>query len=161
MKNKHYQIYCDGSCKSNGTAKARAAYAYVILEEVAPNQFELVYEDRGIIVNGTNNVAELNAFLLSLKTWEKRYGGTADIFCDSAYIVNAYEQKWVDNWIRNGWKTARRTPVRNQELWEEIYPYFCQPENITINKVKGHKDNKWNNYVDRLAQTAWEDLGDE
>ena len=70
-----------------------------------------------------------------------------------SYLINCYEQKWYENWERNGWVTTTRKPVSNSELWAEIIPYFRR-KSFFFHKVKGHEDDYYNNYVDELAQKA-------
>ena len=72
------------------------------------------------------------------------------LYSDSAYLVNAFKQNWIDGWQRNGWKTASKKPVENQDLWKWLLTVM-QPHQVTIIKVKGHADNPWNNRCDELA----------
>lgn len=72
------------------------------------------------------------------------------LYSDSAYLVNAFKQNWIDGWQRNGWKTASKKPVENQDLWKWLLTVM-QPHKVTIIKVKGHADNPWNNRCDELA----------
>lgn len=142
-----YEIYCDGSCKMNGRDDARAHYAYVILDE---NDI-LLRERHGNCDKNTNNVAEMTAMLEGLKDWKENFGESVIVYTDSAYISNAYCQHWIDNWEKNGWKTANKTPVKNKELWEELQKFF-KNNNVQIIKVAGHQGVVWNEYVDKLAQ---------
>jgi ribonuclease HI len=70
---------------------------------------------------------------------------------DSAYIHNAFEQRWIDRWQRNGWRTASKDPVENMDLWRQLLD-AAQPHRITWIKVKGHADNELNNLCDKLAR---------
>ena len=72
------------------------------------------------------------------------------LYSDSAYLVNAFELNWIDNWQRNGWKNAAKKPVENQDLWKWLLTVM-RPHNVKIVKVKGHADNPWNNRCDELA----------
>ena len=69
---------------------------------------------------------------------------------DSAYIHNCYSQKWYIGWEKNGWKNSKKEPVKNKELWEILIQAFKNP-NISFEKVKGHEDDLWNNFCDKLA----------
>lgn len=155
-----YEIYCDGSCKNNGTSKAKAAWAFVLLEITSNSQTEL-YRDRGLIQNGTNNIAEMTAMIKALDYWKANYGDTVIVHCDSAYVVNAYKNHWIDNWRRNGWKTANKSAVKNQDLWIKLDAYFQDRRNVILDKVEGHAGIEWNEVVDRMAQTAWEELSND
>ena len=75
------------------------------------------------------------------------------LYSDSAYVVNAFNNGWIYNWRKNGWKTAGKEPVKNKELWEELY-LLSQKHKIDFIKVKGHSDNEFNNRCDELARGA-------
>ena len=72
------------------------------------------------------------------------------IYSDSAYVVNCFKQGWIYNWQKNNWKTADKKPVKNKELWEELY-YELSKHEFEFVKVKGHSDNELNNRCDYLA----------
>ena len=71
--------------------------------------------------NTTNNIMELTAIIEALKL--VKYPCKIKIYSDSAYVVNAFLQGWIYNWIKKGWKTADGKPVKNKELWEELYKF--------------------------------------
>ena len=73
-----------------------------------------------------------------------------NIYSDSAYVVNAFLQKWIYGWMKKGWKTAGGDPVKNKELWQELYS-LTKTHDVTFNKVKGHADNEFNNRCDEMA----------
>ena len=75
------------------------------------------------------------------------------MYSDSAYVVNAFNQGWIENWKKNNWRTAGKDPVKNQELWEELYE-LTQKHKVEFIKVKGHSDNEYNNRCDFLATSA-------
>jgi ribonuclease HI len=77
------------------------------------------------------------------------------LYSDSAYIVNAFQQHWVDNWQRNGWRTKTKEPVKNRELWEVLLD-LCDRHQVTFAKVKGHAGVHYNERVDELANLALE-----
>lgn len=101
--------------------------------------------------NTTNNIMELTAVIEALKL--VKYPCTIKIYSDSAYVVNAFLQGWIYNWIKKGWKTADGSLVKNKELWEELYQ-FTKTHEIEFIKVKGHSDNELNNRCDELARQA-------
>jgi ribonuclease HI len=72
---------------------------------------------------------------------------------DSAYIVNALNQGWLENWKRRGWVTADKTPVKNRDLWERLDAERRRHQ-VSFVKVKGHAEDELNNRVDRLAVAA-------
>ena len=101
--------------------------------------------------NTTNNIMELTAVIEALRL--VKYPCKIKIYSDSAYVVNAFLQGWIYNWLKKGWKTADGSPVKNKELWEELYS-FTKTHEIEFIKVKGHSDNEFNNRCDELARNA-------
>ena len=99
----------------------------------------------------TNNIMELTAVIEGLKLL--KYPCEVDLYSDSAYVVNAFEQGWIYNWAKNNWKTAGKEPVKNQELWKELYQ-LTKTHKVKFHKVKGHSDNVYNNRCDELARNA-------
>lgn len=96
----------------------------------------------------TNNKMELQAVIEALKL--VKYPCEIEIYSDSAYVVNAFKQKWIDNWIKNNWRTADKKEVKNVERWKELLE-LLSIHNYTFIKVKGHSDNEYNNRCDELA----------
>lgn len=94
---------------------------------------------------------ELTAALEALRAL--RYPCVVELHTDSAYLANAFNQGWIDNWIRKGWKTAAKKPVENQDLWQQLLAEVGR-HRVKWVKVKGHADNDANNRVDRLAVEA-------
>ena len=99
----------------------------------------------------TNNIMELTAVIEALKLVKRTC--KIKIYSDSAYVVNAFLQGWIYNWMKKGWKTADGSPVKNKELWVELFE-FTKIHEIQFNKVKGHADNELNNRCDELARNA-------
>ena len=75
------------------------------------------------------------------------------LYSDSAYLVNAFRQGWLNNWQRNGWKTIHKKPVENKDLWEALLK-IAGKHKVEWFKVKGHSDNPHNERCDRLAREA-------
>lgn len=154
-----FKIYCDGSCKGNGKENAVGAFAYVVLNE----KDEELLHFTSAVPQATNNQMEMCALITSIENLkqyceEENKEFKVEVYTDSAYIHNCMTQKWYKNWIKNGWINSKKEPVKNRNLWESIIPYF-EDDRIEIFKVKGHsKDEneheKWNNYVDKMAQNA-------
>ena len=105
--------------------------------------------------NTTNNIMEITAVLRALKLLKEKCN--VKIYSDSAYVVNAFKQGWIYNWRKNNWKTANKEPVKNKELWEELYE-LVQNHEVEFIKVKGHSDNEFNNRCDFLATSAIKNL---
>lgn len=99
----------------------------------------------------TNNVMEITAVIEGLKLL--KYPCEIEIYSDSAYVVNAFNQNWIANWKKNNWKNSKKEDVKNRELWEELEK-LIKPHEVTFIKVKGHSDNEFNNRCDELARNA-------
>lgn len=99
----------------------------------------------------TNNRMEMRAVIEALNAINQPC--RVKIHSDSALIVNAFKQGWVNAWLKRGWKKANKKPVENRDLWEEMLAAM-QPHNVEWIKVKGHSDNERNNRVDSLAVEA-------
>lgn len=144
----NFEVYTDGACSGN---PGKGGWAYVMVSSDGIEVSGSGYEE-----HTTNNRMELIAIIESLIALDQNLGiGTNQIivYSDSAYIMNCYAAKWWENWLENDWKTANKKPVKNQDLWERLIPFFKRP-NIHFCKVKGHADNEYNNIVDKMAVQA-------
>ena len=99
----------------------------------------------------TNNIMELTAVVEALRI--VKHPCKIKLYSDSAYVINGFSQGWIYNWVKKNWKTADNKPVKNKELWEELYN-FTKIHEIEFIKVKGHADNEYNNRCDELARNA-------
>ena len=77
----------------------------------------------------------------------------ARVHTDSAYVTNAFAERWIAGWQRRGWTTADKKPVKNRDLWERLLAEVAR-HRVEFVKVKGHADDALNNRVDRLAVEA-------
>lgn len=139
-------IYTDGACSGNPGPGGWAAV--------------LMYQDNKKEISGaqaetTNNVMELTAVIEGLKML--KFPCKVKLYSDSAYVVNAFQQKWIYGWIKKGWVNASKEPVKNKELWQELY-HLTQTHEVEFIKVKGHADNEYNNRCDELARKAIKEL---
>ena len=133
-------IYTDGACSGNpGPGGWGAILMYKGVKK----------EISGGSKQTTNNIMELTAVIEGLKML--KFPCEVDLYSDSAYVVNAFEQKWIFGWLKKNWKTASGDPVKNKELWEELYG-LTKIHTVNFIKVKGHSDNEYNNRCDELAR---------
>jgi len=112
---------------------------------------EALKEISGYMADTTNNIMEITAVIEGLKLL--KYKCEVEIYSDSAYVVNAFNNKWIYGWMKNNWINSSKEPVKNKELWQELYDLVKQHE-VKFIKVKGHSDNKYNNRCDELARAA-------
>lgn len=137
---KQVEIYTDGACSGNpGPGGWAAILVYQTIEK----------EISGFVNNTTNNRMELTAAVEGLRALRKRC--KVALYTDSAYLHNAFTQGWIISWELNGWKTSKKEPVENQDLWKELIN-LSKDHEISWNKVKGHADHPYNNRCDALAR---------
>ena len=133
-------IYTDGACSGN---PGIGGWGVVILEK---NNNEICLN--GGNNNTTNNRMELTAAIEALKNFQNRENIT--LVTDSKYVKDGI-QSWIENWKKNGWKTAGKKPVKNKELWEELDLQISK-HNISWEWVKGHTGEIFNEKADFLAR---------
>ena len=112
---------------------------------------ETTKEISGYMPNTTNNIMEMTAVIEGLKML--KYKCQVDIYSDSSYVVNAFNNFWIQGWIKNNWINSSKEPVKNKELWQELYG-LTKKHDVKFIKVKGHSDNEYNNRCDELARNA-------
>ncbi|MCG0240104.1 MAG: ribonuclease HI [Firmicutes bacterium] len=139
---KQVEIYTDGACSGNPGPGGWAAI--------------LVYGDRRKELSGfepmtTNNRMELTAAVAGLRALKEPCAVV--LYSDSAYLVNAFQQGWIEKWQRNGWRTADKKPVENQDLWQELLA-LCRIHKVEWRKLRGHAGHELNERCDALARAA-------
>ena len=139
-------IYTDGACSGN---PGPGGWGAILM--INENKKEISGGNK----NTTNNVMELTAVIEALKLLKRPCN--VNLYSDSAYVVNAFLQNWILGWIKNGWKNSNKEDVKNTELWQELMS-LTKVHNVTVHKVKGHADTKYNNRCDELARNAIKNL---
>lgn len=135
-------IYTDGACSGN---PGPGGWGSILMYK------ENKKEISGGKADTTNNVMELTAVIEGLKLL--KFPCKVKLYSDSAYVINAFNEKWIFGWLKNGWKNSNKEPVKNKELWEELYN-LTKIHEVEFIKVKGHADNEYNNRCDELARNA-------
>ncbi len=135
-------IYTDGACSGN---PGPGGWGTILMYKDTKKEIS------GAKNNTTNNVMELTAALEGLKML--KFPCEVELYSDSAYLVNGFSQGWIYNWQKNNWQTADKKPVKNKEIWQEIYN-LTKIHQVKFIKVKGHADNEFNNRCDELARNA-------
>lgn len=146
------EIYTDGACSGNPGSGGWAAVLVIDNQKIkwwSGSEFET-----------TNQRMELTAAIVGIRetfSWieakVKEEFLDISLYSDSAYLINCVNQHWYHTWLRNGWKNSKKEPVSNQDLWEELIPYFTTAA-IQFKKIKGHSGNSFNEFVDDLAVKA-------
>ena len=136
---KHVELYTDGACSGN---LGPGGWGCVLIYG------DNIKELSGYVPETTNNRMEIFAVIEGLRAL--KFPCKVTVYSDSAYLVNAFNNGWVNNWIHNGWKNSSKKPVENQDLWKYLLTLINLHE-VEIIKVKGHADNAFNNRCDQMA----------
>jgi len=139
---KRVTAYTDGSCE---TRTGDGGWAYLLLFNGARKRAS------GYEAGTTNNRMELTAAVRALQALHERCQVT--LVTDSQYLKKAFSDGWLDAWQRNGWRTAGRKPVKNQDLWRELLS-LEQRHRVTWAWTRGHAGQAENEEVDALALAA-------
>lgn len=143
------RIYTDGACSDN---PGPGGWAIVV------NTSDGCIQYTGRSTSTTNNRMEMSAMLRALQyiAEEGNVTDAYEIYCDSAYVVNAINNSWLTKWKLGGWKTKTGDEVKNKDLWLQISDYIRSINRmdyqLVIYKVKGHAGDPLNELVDRLAK---------
>ena len=148
---KSVTVYTDGSCSGN---PGPGGWAALLQYGTPPNVKERVIT--GAEPETTNNRMELEAALGALEVL--REPCRVALHSDSAYLVNAFNDRWIEGWKRRGWRKSDKSPVLNRDLWERL-DAENQRHDVRWIKVKGHAGNELNERVDRLAVAAMKTQG--
>ena len=135
-------IYTDGACSGN---PGPGGWGAILMYKDAKKEIS------GGMKQTTNNIMEVTAVIEALKCLKVE--SDVQVYSDSAYTVNAFKQRWIYNWMKNGWKTASGSAVKNKELWQELYA-LTQKHQVEFIKVKGQADNEYHNRCDEMAREA-------
>ena len=135
-------IYIDGACLGN---PGRGGFAVIIVQND-----KIIEEFSGGTIHTTNNRMELRAALNALKIGNNI---SSSIYTDSQYVKKGIEE-WMPIWKANNWRRKNGT-LKNVDLWKEIDRLISKsPNKYRWKWVKAHSNNKWNDYVDKLAKQA-------
>lgn len=142
-------IYTDGACRGNPNGPG--GFGAVLEYQDKKGQLH-VKELSGGYKNTTNNRMELMAVIKGLEVLKK----PCDIIIhtDSKYIVDAFNQGWIHQWVLNHWKRGKKKePVKNEDLWKRLLEVKA-PHHVTFQWVKGHAGHPQNERCDQLATSA-------
>lgn len=136
-----FRIYTDGSCCGN---PGPGGYAAVILND----SDSILKEISGSEKETTNNRMELKAVIEALKIIPRN--SKIKLYSDSSYVLNGL-MSWMDSWKANGWKTANKKAVKNQDLWQKLDNLISNFK-LEYKKIKGHSGDKYNEKADKMAK---------
>lgn len=140
-------IYSDGSSRGN---PGPGGFGSVLqFRDRAGELHEL--ELSGGFERTTNNRMELLGVITALEALKRPC--RVAVHSDSQYVVNAFNQHWIDGWLKRGWKNAKKEPVKNVDLWKRLLGAM-EPHEVTFHWVRGHAGHPENERCDRLATAA-------
>jgi ribonuclease HI len=177
MEKKPTNIYTDGACSNNQSGAGLGGWGAVL--EYGSHRKEIWGAERAT----TNNRMEMSALIGAFEKLT-RDGLHINVFSDSSYLMECFRKRWYVKWEKNGWMTAKKTPVDNRDLWELLLSY-TEMHDVSFYRVKGHvslgdggrpgedaslkkvfaKFTEWNgpsfDYDDFLHATEMNNLADE
>ncbi len=129
-------VYTDGACSGNP----------------GPGGWAWATEDGRTGSGGeettTNQRMELQAVLEALRAID----GPVVVYSDSTYVVNCFNDRWFEGWLKRDWKNTQRKPVANRDIWEPLIELYLEREDeLRFIWVKGHSGDEMNDLVDALA----------
>ena len=139
--NRIVTIYTDGACDPN---PGPGGWAAILLFGAHRKEIN------GNAENTTNNRMELQATIEALRYLKS--SSTVELYTDSEYIQKGIT-KWMTIWQARGWRTSKKKPVANQDLWLELVSAM-KPHEVVWKWVKGHSGNPLNEEVDTLARES-------
>ena len=128
------KIYTDGACSGN---PGKGGYGTILIAEDENGRVHKKEITQGFAVT-TNNRMELLAAIVGLEALRR------------PCVVDAFNQKWVDGWVKKGWKGANKQPVKNQDLWKRLLE-AKKNHNVKFIWVKGHNGHEFNERCDEMA----------
>ena len=139
---KQVTIYTDGACSGNPGPGGWGA-----ILQYGAHEKEISVGER----QTTNNRMELMAAITGLEALLRPC--IVELYSDSKYLTDAFNQHWIEGWIRKGWKRGKNEPVKNIDLWKRLLK-AKEPHEVTFIWVKGHDGHPENERCDRLATSA-------
>ena len=134
-------VYTDGACIGN---PGRGGYAAVIVG-VSRAPFVVSGAER----QTTNNRMELRAVIEALNALDP--SPAVEVVTDSEYVLKGYTE-WLPDWVRRGWRTSAKKPVKNADLWAELVTAAQRHGRVTWRWTRGHSGDRFNEMADKIAE---------
>ena len=150
---KKVKIYSDGAARGNPDGPG--GYGAILQYTDREGKLHEKELSEGF-AKTTNNQMELMGVIAAMECL--RFPCEVDVYSDSKYVVSAFNENWIGSWLKNGWKTASRQPVKNRELWERLLA-AVKPHTVQCRWVKGRAGHPENERCDIRATTAADAVG--
>ena len=144
--NEPVTIHTDGACTGN---PGPGGFAAILVSEEIDFHATVTGGDPAT----TNNRMELSAVIEAIRlvnSVPKFQRSHVTVHSDSKYVTDAFNEKWIEGWQRNNWRTSKKKPVLNQDLWLSLLEEIA-PHRATFVWVRGHSGDVMNERCDRLA----------
>ena len=141
-------IYTDGSARGNPDGPGGYGTVLQFIDskgQLHEREFSAGYKKT------TNNRMELMAAIVGLEALLKPC--QVELYSDSQYLVKAFNDRWIDGWIKNNWKNSKKEPVKNIDLWKRLLE-AKKNHDVKFIWVKGHAGHPGNERCDQLATQA-------
>lgn len=142
------KIFTDGAARGN--PEGPGGYGTILQYVDTKGQLHEREFSQGY-VKTTNNRMELMAAITGLEALNRPC--QVELYSDSKYLTDAFNQHWIDSWLKKGWKRGKNQPVLNTDLWKRLLK-AKEPHQVTFIWVKGHDGHPENERCDRLATSA-------
>ena len=143
----HVDLYSDGASRGNPGPGGYGSILRFIDSKGGVHEREFSQGYRCT----TNNRMELLAAIVALEALNRPC--EVELYSDSKYLTDAFNQHWIDSWVKNNWKRGKSGMVKNIDLWERLLKAKT-PHKVTFCWVKGHAGHPQNERCDQLATTA-------
>lgn len=141
-------IYTDGSARGNPDGPG--GYGVILTYVDSKGEIHESVRSAGY-KKTTNNRMELMGVIVGLEALNRPCD--VEIVSDSKYVTDAFNQRWIDNWLKNNWRKSDKKPVLNVDLWKRLLA-AKEAHNVKFTWVKGHEGHEMNERCDRLAVEA-------
>lgn len=148
MQLMNVRLYSDGSARGNPDGPG--GYGTILQYTDSNGKLHEREYSQGY-VKTTNNRMELMGVITGLEALTKPCN--VEVFSDSKYVTEAFNSKWIDNWVKNNWRKSDKKPVLNKDLWIRLLRAVGN-HNVVFNWIKGHDGHPENERCDELAVNA-------
>ena len=151
---RHVDIWTDGASKGN---PGPGGYG-IVIKYKDNDGTEIRKEMKAAFAMTTNNKMEVLSAIVALKSLDEPSEVT--LTSDSQYLVKAFNDRWIDSWIKSDFRRGKKDEVKNIELWEELIE-LTKKHKVSFVWVRGHADNEENERCDTLANIAIKEMSEK